>query len=230
VWVEDWTVAGEGAGALPMRLIAAADAIGIDLVLDAGKPPVLQGQRGLSRKGPEEGNASHYYSLTRMPTRGTVRIGGERFRVEGLSWMDREWSTSALGDHVGWDWFALQLDDGRDLMYYRLRAADGATSRFSAGTIVAADGSSRPLGPDDVRVAPLGWWKSPRGGRYPARWRVEVPGEALALEVVPRVADQEHREPVRYWEGAVEVRPGDRTSPAGQGYVELVGYAGGEHR
>src|SRR5205814_718338 len=81
-----------------------------------------QGDRGLSRKGPEPGNASFYYSLTRMPARGTVRVGPETLQVSGEAWMDREWSTSALGAGVqGWDWFALQLADGRELMFYRLR-------------------------------------------------------------------------------------------------------------
>lgn len=231
VWLEDWSAEGAAAtqprpgGAFPMRLRAADADVAIDLVLDAGKPVVLQGDRGLSRKGPGPGNASYYYSLTRMPTRGTVRVGGDALRVEGISWMDREWSTSALGDKVGWDWFALQLADGRDLMVHRLRRADGSTDEFSAGSVVAADGASRALGAADVTVTALESWTSPRGGaRYPSRWRLEVPSERLALEVRARVADQEHREPVRYWEGAVSVATADGRQ-AGMGYVELVGYA-----
>jgi predicted secreted hydrolase len=223
VWLEDWSAAAAD-GTFPVRVRAASGDVAIDLVLDEGKPVVLQGDRGLSRKGPEPGNASYYYSLTRMPTRGTVRIGGETLAVEGRSWMDREWSTSALGDKIGWDWFALQLADGRDLMVYRLRRADGSTDAFSAGRIVAVDGSSRPLGAGDVTITVLDGWTSPRGGaRYPARWRLEVPSERLVLEVQPLVADQEHREPIRYWEGAVRVTSTD--GAAGVGYVELVGYA-----
>ena len=228
VWTEDWSVEGQGETSLPMRLRAAEGNVGIDLVLDAGKPVVLQGERGLSRKGPEEGDASYYYSLTRMPARGTVRIGSERFAVMGSAWMDREWSTGSLGaDQVGWDWFALQLADGRDLMVYRLRRRDGSIDPFSGGTIVGADGAARPLYAAEVIVEPLAWWTSPRGGtRYPARWRLTIPRERLVLQIVPLVADQELAEPVRYWEGAVRVhgQAGDRPVE-GQGYVELVGYA-----
>jgi predicted secreted hydrolase len=201
--------------------------VAIDLTVSPGKPVVLQGDRGLSRNGPEPGNASLYYSFTRMPARGTVRLGGETLEVSGEAWMDREWSTSALGEGVeGWDWFALQLDDGRELMVYLLRRRDGTVDPFNAGTLVAADGSVRRLGVGDVRVEVLGYWTSPHSGvRYPARWRVSVPSEELWLEVESRVADQELRVGMRYWEGAVSVN-GSRPSGqvAGQGYVELVGY------
>jgi predicted secreted hydrolase len=224
VWTDDWSVEGLD----PMRVRASEGEVAIDLALESGKPVVLQGDRGLSRKGPEEGNASYYYSLTRMPTRGSLRLGADRFAVQGLSWMDREWSTSSLGDAVGWDWFALQLGDGRDLMFYRLRRSDGSTEPVSGGALIDANGASQPLAADDVRIEVLEHWTSPRGGtRYPARWRLAIPREGLALEILPRIADQEQREPIRYWEGAVVARGSDRGRPiAGQGYVELVGYAG----
>jgi predicted secreted hydrolase len=230
VWSEDWAVDGDGTRTFPMRLQAAEGEVALDLLLEEGKPITRQGHQGLSRKGPEEGNASYYYSLTRLPARGSLRLGEERFTVTGLAWMDREWSTSALGaDQIGWDWFALQLGDGRDVMIYRLRRRDGSVDPFSAGMIVDADGTGRYLGVADVAVDVLSWWTSPRGGtRYPARWRIAIPQEALTLEVVPLVADQEFAEPVRYWEGAVKVqgRAGPRTLE-GHGYVELVGYAAG---
>src|SRR4029079_16924004 len=123
-----------GGQAPPMRLTAAEGDVGIDLVLQQGKPAVLQGDRGLSRKSAEAGNASYYYSLTRMPATGTVRLEGERFAVRGLAWMDRAWSTRSRGrDLVGWDWFALQLSDGSDLMLYRLRRQDGSADPASSG-------------------------------------------------------------------------------------------------
>jgi predicted secreted hydrolase len=228
VWTEDWWVEGEAEAALPMRLRAAAGEVAIDLTLEQGKPVVLHGERGFSRKGPAEGDASYYYSFTRMPARGTVSLGTARFPVTGEAWMDREWSTSALGpEQVGWDWFALQLADGRDLMIYRLRRRDGSIDPFSAGTVVGADGSVRRLYAAEIVLQPLAWWTSPRGGaRYPARWRLAVPREGLALEVVPLVADQEFTEPVRYWEGAVRVQGSAGGRPLdGRGYVELVGYA-----
>lgn len=227
VWIDDWSAEGEGPAGLPMRLRAGESGVAIDLVLEGGKPVVLQGERGLSRKGPEPGNASFYYSLTRMPARGTVRIGGEAHAVEGLAWMDREWSTSALGrDLVGWDWFALQLDDGRELMVYQLRRRDGGADEFSAGTLVDASGAARPLAREDARLEVLGHWTSPHGGvRYPSGWRLHVPRAGLALEVAPRLADQELRVGTRYWEGAVSVRgTAAGVAVAGHGYVELVGY------
>jgi predicted secreted hydrolase len=228
VWVEDWLVEGEHPSGLPMRLRAAEADAAIDLTLESSKPAVLQGERGLSHKGPEAGNASYYYSLTRMPTRGTVRIGTDTFTVTGSAWMDREWSTSALGpDLVGWDWFALQLEDGRDLMFYQLRRRDGQADPFSRGSIVAPDGSARPLALEEVRLEVLGTWTSPASGvRYPSGWRLAIPAADLTLEITPRLRDQELRVGVRYWEGAVTVRSVSvRSSPiAGLGYVELVGY------
>jgi predicted secreted hydrolase len=227
VWLEDWSVEGEGQTALPMRLRASEGGTAIDLVLDGAKPVVPQGERGLSRQGPEPGNASYYYSLTRMPARGTVRLDGATLDVEGYAWMDREWSTSALSkDLAGWDWFALQLDDGRDVMFYQLRRTDGSGTAFSAGTLVDQDGTARPLTREDVRIDVLATWRSPRSGvSYPARWRLTLPSRELVLELSPRVADQELIVGTRYWEGAVTVQgtSGDRRI-AGQGYVELVGY------
>jgi predicted secreted hydrolase len=227
VWVEDWSVEGEGAEALPMRLRAAEGDVALDLTLTTTKPVVLQGERGLSRKGAEPGNASHYYSLTRMPATGVIRVGVETLPVTGHAWMDREWSTSALGpDVVGWDWFALQLDDGHDLMVYVLRRRDGSADPFSAGTVVAPDGTARSLAPADVSIETLAWWTSPRTAvRYPAGWRVVVPSLDLQLDVRPRLADQELVVGTRYWEGAVAVTGGSAGQPvAGVGYVELVGY------
>jgi len=227
VWLETWSVSSETPTALPMRLDAAADDVALRLRLDSAKPPVLQGERGLSRKGPEPGNASYYYSLTRMPARGEIRLGTDTLAVTGLAWMDREWGTSALGaDLAGWDWWALQLDDGRELMFYQLRRRDGAADRWSAGTLVEADGASRPLRPEDVRVEVLGAWRSAATRiRYPSGWRLSLPRDHLTVEVTPRLADQELRADTRYWEGAVAVTGTASGRPlSGRGYVELVGY------
>ncbi len=213
----------------PLTLVARDSGMALQLSLAQGKPPVLQGDHGLSRKGPGAGDASYYYSLTRMPTTGWLEIAGERYAVVGESWLDREWSTSALGkDEVGWDWFALQLSDGRELMLYRIRRRDGGFSPFSAGTLVARDGSPRALAAADARVDVAGTWPSPRDGtRYPARWRVRVPSAGLDLDVRPIVADQELNLTVRYWEGAVDVTGWSSGRPlAGRGYVELTGYGG----
>ena len=234
VWLEDWQAEAttsdvQNASAVmpPMRVRAAEDGVAIDLVLTPLKPHVLQGDEGLDPKGPGEGNASYYYSFTRLGTEGTVQADGETYAVEGLSWMDREWSTSALGeDQVGWDWFALQLDDGRELMYYQLRETGGRPSPFSDGVLVSEGGEGRKLSQADVRLEVTDHWTSPRSGaRYPNGWRLRVPTESLALTITPYLPDQEMETSVRYWEGAVRVEGTSGGRPVGgSGYVEMTGY------
>ncbi|GFO69569.1 carotenoid 1,2-hydratase [Geomonas limicola] len=228
VSLEDWSARETGVTPWSLRLRAADGSGALDLELASAKPVVLNGERGLSRKGPEPGNASYYYSIPRLDTRGTLSVGGERYQVTGTSWLDREWSTSALsGDQAGWDWFALHLDDGRDLMYYQLRKKDGSADPFSAGTLVAADGSATRLSRDQVRLVPNGWWSSPHGAaRYPAGWRLRVPGEGIDVQVVPWLADQELLTSFRYWEGAVAVK-GAGGVERGSGYLEMTGYQTG---
>lgn len=230
VFLEDWSVAGSGPEGMDMRLRAGQGQVAIDLRAVNSAPPVLQGDAGLSQKGPSAGNASYYYSLPRMATDGTITVGETRYRVSGLSWMDREWSTSSLeGDVTGWDWFALQLADGSSLMFYRLRQADGAASPFTAGSLVGADGQKTALAREDVRLDALDSWRSPRTGAvYPAGWRLQIPAAQLDLTIEPYLADQELPVSVAYWEGAVRVS-GTRAGQAlgGDGYVELTGYAEG---
>ena len=227
VWLDDWTLTGGESDLFPLRIRAREGDIALDLTLDAGKPVVLQGDRGLSQKSAEPGNASYYYSHTRMPTQGMVSVAGQNFTVSGASWLDREWSTSALGpDQSGWDWFALQLDDGRELMFYRLRRKDDSVDPFSKGTLVETGGQTRRLHWNEVELQPLGEWVSPHTrDRYPAGWRLRLPAEKLDLTVTPKVADQEMRLTVRYWEGAVAVsgQAGDKTI-RGQGYLEMTRY------
>ena len=185
-----------------------------------------RGNHGLDRKS-AEGHASYYYSFTRLSTAGTLTLDSEIINLNGLSWLDREWSSGSLADdQQGWDWFALQLNDGVDIMFYRLRQAHDATDPNSGGVWVDARGDSVTLAASDVRIETLAHWSSPRGGRYPARWRLTLPARHCRLTVTPIVADQELDVLVRYWEGAVDVTGAcgtDRVS--GMGYVELTGYA-----
>lgn len=227
IHVDGWELAAADPEAGSFRLAAAEGDVALELALTPGRPPVLQGEGGLSAKGPETGNASYYYSLTRLATTGELKLGARRFAVAGSSWLDREWSTSALGSGLaGWDWFALQLDDGSDLMLYRLRRRDGTSAPESAGTWVAPDGATQRLAARDFVLTPLATWTSPRGGDYPARWRVDLPGRAVSLEIEPLLEDQELPLAVRYWEGAVGARGTVAGRPvAGRGYVELTGYA-----
>jgi predicted secreted hydrolase len=227
VWLEDWSAQVSEGGSEAMRLRASEDGAAIDLVLQQGKPPALQGDRGLSRKSGEPGNASYYYSLTRMPAAGTIRIGGERFEVTGLAWMDREWSTSALGkDQVGWDWFALHLSDGRDLMLYQLRGKDGSADPASSGIVIGISGETRHLELRNIQLQVLDHWQSPRShASYPARWRLRIPSEQLDLQIEPLLADQELDVSFHYWEGAVRIEGTSLGKPIqGRGYVEMTGY------
>lgn len=226
VWVDDWQLLS--ADAATARITAATADVAIDLVVDLSAPIVLQGDAGLSQKSTEPGNASYYYSIPRMQTTGGIRVGDNTRAVTGLSWLDREWSTSALSpDQVGWDWFALHLDDGSDLMLYQLRRADGTPHPASSGSLRRSDGTVVRLGVDDVRWEPQGMWRSPHtGAAYPAAWRLRIAPEALDLQVTPLVADQELPVLVRYWEGTVAVSGTRGTQPiGGNGYLEMTGYA-----
>ena len=223
VWLGPWSMRAD-TDLFPLTLSAQQANTGLSLQLQSGdKPLVLQGERGLSRKSASPGNASYYYSFTRLPTRGELRIGTAVYTVQGDSWMDHEWSSSALDrDQAGWDWFALQLDDGRDLMYYRLRNRQGGTHAFSRGIMVDKDGGVHTLLPDQVRLTPLRYWQAGDGAHYPVGWRLQVPGLQLDLTVQALFDDQQMDLSVRYWEGAVVVSG----SHTGRGYLELTGYAG----
>jgi predicted secreted hydrolase len=227
VFLENWSAQGSGPQGMQMHLQAAAGPVALDLQLESSKPPILQGNQGVSQKGQQEGNASYYYSLTRMATTGSVTIDGQRYAVSGLSWMDREFSTSALEEGAqGWDWFSLQLDNGRDLMLYVVRHDNPDKAQFF-GVLVAPDGSTRHLEASDVQLEVLDKWQSPHSGAtYPAQWNIHLPDEGLELLVTPYLADQELDTAVTYWEGAVQVEGTQQGEPvAGHGYVELTGYA-----
>ena len=215
------------------HLAAAAEEFSFVLDLTALKPPTAHGQDGYSRKGTGPERASCYYSLTRLSARGEVAVGDRRQAVDGLAWMDHEYSTAPLEPGLaGWDWFSLQLDDGTDLMCFGLRMPDGTWHPVSAGTLVAADGTVRRLAHDAIRLEVTRRWQSPHSGAdYPAGWRLHVAAADLDLTIRPALDDQEMRTGrstgVTYWEGVVEIagRRGGRTVNGG-GYVELTGYAG----
>ena len=225
VWIDDWVITEERPDT--WRLTADDGAFAIDVSLLPLKAPVLNGDAGLSQKSSDPGNASYYYSITRLATEGRIRIGDEQFGVTGMSWLDREWSTSALADNqVGWDWFALQFSDGSDLMYYGLRLDDGSLDPNSGGTFVSASGIASHLGARDAEITVLDTWDSPEGGTYPSRWRLRSSRLGLDVTVTPVLADQELFTTVRYWEGAVDISGTRHGEPlSGRGYVELTGYA-----
>jgi predicted secreted hydrolase len=225
-----WRVAWNGDG-FDVEVADTSRGMAYALTTRATRPLVLHGDGGLSAKSTDGRSASLYYSYTRLATEGTVTLDGRTWRVSGTSWMDKEFSTSSLGrDQAGWDWFALRLADGRDLMLYVLRAADG-TVDTAHGTLVLPDGTTRALAAPDFSLRPTARWRNPSGTAvYPSRWTLAVPAHGIDLDVVPLVADQENRAALPgapdYWEGAV--RALDRSGrEAGEGYVELTGYGEG---
>ena len=232
VWIDDWRAEAATDHAGVHTLVAHDKTHRLALSLQPAKPLVLQGVGGISRKGKDPEQASHYYSFTRLTTSGTLSIDGESFEVTGTSWMDHEFSSSDLGaDQVGWDWFSIQLEDQRELMLYRMRLKDGSSDLQSSGTVVSPDGRARHLEVTDFQIESTGTWNSPESkASYPSRWRLTFPSLDLVLEVVPLLADQELRTSrsaqVTYWEGAVVVTGTKQGQPVkGQGYVELTGYA-----
>jgi predicted secreted hydrolase len=227
-WIEDWTVASLNAEGSRVQLSARDGEDSLDLTLEAEKPLVRHGDRGLSPKSSERGNASYYVGYTRLRAVGRVTSAGAAHEVAGQAWFDHEWSTSALGPAaVGWDWFSLQLGDGRELMYFQIRRADGGLEPISGGTLVEPDGSTRRLLATDVAIEVLGHWTSAEtDARYPSGWRLRVPSAQLDLTISPWIPAQEMRTSFTYWEGAVRLEgSGAGGTMTGQGYVELTGYS-----
>ncbi|MFN0150657.1 MAG: lipocalin-like domain-containing protein [bacterium] len=227
VFVEDWSVRAESGG---HRLRARGGGYAIDLLATPARPPVIHGKDGVSRKSREGSNGSHYVSITRLTTTGTLTDGSNAMPVEGSSWMDHEFgSDQLLAGQTGWDWMGLSLDDGSDLMLYRLR---GAGAPFLQGTIVPAEGAPIHLDENEIEMIPLEEWASAgSGARYPVRWSVGIPRRGLSIDVRARFDAQElttqKSTGVTYWEGSVGVR-GESSGRAvtGEGYLEMTGYAG----
>jgi len=223
-----WTLRGSA----PFRLHArTADGTAIDIALASEKPPAIHGHDGISRKAACATCASHYYSITRLRTSGTLTYRGQRLAVSGLSWMDHEFGSDELQkNQAGWDWFSLQLDDRREVMLYRLRQKDGGVTPQSSGSVIDPLGGVRYVPRAGFSIVATGTWTSPvTHATYPSGWRVRVPSAHLDLTLTPTVKDQELADPgggVSYWEGAVDIRDTAGGRELGLGYVELTGYAG----
>jgi predicted secreted hydrolase len=224
VWVDKDSLEGT---MTKMHIQASADDAGLDLSLLPEKPVVQHGDGGYSRKSEESPLiASLYFSYTDLETRGTLKLGGTVFHVKGKSWFDREISSRGLAkDREGWDWFSLQLEDGREIMLYRIRKKDGSIDRYSSGTVVNKDGTYRHLGNGDFAVIVLSRYTSEHtGARYPSKWEITIPSEDLRLFIVPLIEGQEFTGsgPIRvsYWEGTCRVEGAAK----GRAYVEMTGY------
>lgn len=226
--LESWTMRLTDAGELAIAADDVTRGIALTLTLTPEKPLVLHGAEGISRKGDAPGDASVYASWTRLAARGALVRDGASENVTGGAWFDHEWGSSQLGAGVlGWDWFALRLDDGRELMAYLLRRADGSVHPVSSATLVERDGRATFVPLAAFTCAATRTWTSPHSGAvYPAHWRIRVAQAALDLEVSVRTPDCEldgrASTGVIYWEGPVAVTG----STSGTGYAELTGYAG----
>lgn len=191
-----------------------------DLTLATSKPPVIHGANGISQKGPQAGQASHYISFSRLATRGLLVLNNQSFQVQGTTWMDHEYFSSELDSNLaGWDWFSIQLEDQTELMLYRLRQKDGQSSPHSAGTHIDEHGDATHLTAQDIELKPGRRWKN-----YPIEWEIKIPKLGLALQARPRLDNQELTSKSKltpsYWEGAMTFEGTHR----GVGYLEMTGY------
>lgn len=227
-WIDDWSC--ERTGLHSFQLKASGEDVSIDLHVASNTAPVLHGENGLSRKSAGEGRASHYYSLTRMETTGTVTLGDTTGTVRGLTWFDHEWATNQLDSHQeGWDWFSMQCDDGSDLMLFQIRTADGGRDPFSSGTWIDVSGNQRHIREDEFVLEPVEWWSSPKTkAKYPVAWRIRIIPLDLELRATARFPSQELAiDPVSYWEGAISATGTLAGRPlTAKGYLEMTGYAG----
>jgi len=230
VWNEDWSARLDG----HEHVLSASDGdYKIDLRLGQALPAVIHGENGISQKGPSPGNASHYYSLTRLQTAGRLTVGGESFEVTGLSWMDHEFGTSFLEEEeAGWDWFSIQLDDDRELMLFEIRRGDGQIDPRSSGTLIDRDGRATHIRFGEFALASSDVWRSPASqAEYPTAWTIDLPAYHLKLTARAAFADQELRTTestgVTYWEGSINIEGAADGKPvSGRGYLEMTGYAG----
>ena len=232
VWIDRWQAVTTSPAHQEFHLQAQAEDFSINFIVESQKPPIIHGTNGVSYKGQQSHQTSHYYSLTRLHTTGVVQVSETSLDVQGLSWMDHEFGSGELATNiVGWDWFSVQLDNDHEVMAYGLRHADGTFDSASSGTVILPDSSSKHFSLEDVEISVTRRWKSPVShARYPNHWTLAIPDDGIVLELSPLMADQElvttQSTGVTYWEGAVDVvGVWKGQNVHGQGYVELTGYA-----
>ncbi|HTV54623.1 MAG TPA: lipocalin-like domain-containing protein [Terriglobia bacterium] len=229
VWNGNWQIQWRGDN---QQLQAVTDEFSLDLTLEPEKPLVLNGRKGFSQKAPGAGNASNYFSFTRLETKGKIELRGRQYQVTGTSWMDHEFSTTPKDSPVaGWDWLAIQLNNCTELMLYRVRLDGGVVSPDSSGTYTDAKGTGHYLSIHDFRLIPGESWISPRShARYPVGWRIAIPSIQLRLQITTPLKQQElvtnNSYSPTYWEGAIRIS-GEQAGKAveGVGYLEMTGYA-----
>ena len=218
-WIDDWSLQStSGTGLDHLQMQAAGTDFRYRLQLDADGPLVLHGDQGYSEKS-GQGQASYYYSQPFYRVTGEIERGGQRLKVSGQAWLDREWSSQPLAaGQRGWDWFSLHLDSGAKLMVFQVRQADG--QHYRAGTWIGADGTSTPLRSDQIQLGELAWTTQQNGRKVPTRWRVQIPERGVDVEADAVQPRSWMGTLFPYWEGPV----GLKGNPGGRGYLEMTGY------
>ena len=201
--------------------------LGLELQFDSTQPVLLQGQQGLSRKGPQPTQASYYYSVPQLAAHGRITLQGRSLDVRGTAWLDHEASDALLHPQaVGWDWIGMNLEDGSALTAFHLRRADGS-ALWAGGSLRTGAGVLRVFAADEVRFEPEAFWTSPRTqARYPTRWRVHTPAGPFSVQALldDQELDSRSTTGAVYWEGLSALRNA-QGQPVGRGYLEMTGYA-----
>ncbi|WP_431112786.1 lipocalin-like domain-containing protein [Variovorax paradoxus] len=199
----------------------------LDLRFTPTQQVLLQGKAGLSRKGPEDAQASYYYSEPQLRTQGRLTLKGQAFDVDGTAWLDHEWSEALMHpDAVGWDWIGMNLEDGSALTAFRLRRRDGG-ALWAGGSFRAREGALRVFSNDEVRFGGANPWTSPRTqAKYPTLWHVQTPSGIFEVRALLDDQELDSRGSTGgvYWEGVSDLLDvqGRRV---GRGYLEMTGYA-----
>lgn len=232
-WNGNWQVRWVSVATAEQQLEAASNRLTLNLDLKPEKPLVINGQNGISQKGPESGEASHYISFTRLRAAGELQWKNTQFSVNGLAWMDHEFFTNQAHSAIsGWDWFAIQLDNNEEVMLYRLKTKSGQENPYSSGTYVDTRGIAHLLDARQFVLTPGEVWQSAdSGARYPIAWNITIP--SLGLDLAERTALKNQELFTKggilpaYWEGAVTYQGHLHGQPIrGVGYLEMTGYAG----
>ncbi len=207
----------------------ASDAAGFafDLQFDATQPVLLQGDAGVSKKGPGANESSRYYSEPQLAVRGMLTLEGKPVEVTGRAWLDHEWSDAFIpSSAVGWDWIGMNLDDGSALTAFRLRRADGSAA-YAGGSFRRAGEASRSFAPGDVKFRPGRVWESAASrARYPVQWSIDTPAGRFGVKALldSQELDSRGSSGAIYWEGLSDLLD-EAGRRVGRGYLEMTGYA-----
>jgi predicted secreted hydrolase len=228
VKLRDWMLKRNADGSYTSR-IPARD-FTLDLQFTPTQPLLLQGNQGLSRKGPDVKQASYYYSQPQLGTQGSIAQPGKAFAInQGTAWLDHEWSNEILHpEAMGWDWIGMNLLDGSSLTAFQLRRADGS-ALWAGGSFRSASGASPTIfAPSDVRFQAGNTWQSPSSrARYPVQWRISTPQGSYTVQALMPAQELDSRSSIGtiYWEGLADLLD-TQGALVGRGYLEMTGYAG----